>query len=30
MVGCVLGQLKLSELYIFSYEKGFGLGPLQS
>ena len=25
MVGCVLSQLKPSELYILSFEKGFGL-----
>ena len=27
MVGCVLSQLKPSELYILSYEKGLGLRP---
>ena len=27
MVGCVLSQLKPSELYILSFEKGLGLRP---
>ena len=30
MVGCVLSQLKSSELYILSFEKGLGLDPFQS
>ena len=28
MIGCVLSQLKPSELYILSFEKGLGLRPL--
>ena len=28
MVGCVLSQLKPSELYILSFEKGLGLYPI--
>ena len=29
MVRCVLSQLKFSELYIISCEKGLGLYPIQ-
>ena len=27
MVSCLLGQLKLSDFYILSFEKGLGLRP---